>query len=127
MVSFNVQSLLFSHSVVSNSVTPWTAAVTSPSFTISQSLFKLMSVELVMVSNHLILCRPHLLPPSIFPSIRVFSSESVLPIRWRKYWRFNFNTSPSNEYSGFLPVRKYTHVFLYIGYYFMCLQLLVSP
>ena len=72
----------------------------SLSFTICWSLFKLMSVELVMPSNHLILCHPLLLLPSIFPSIRVFSSESVLPIRWPKYWSFSFSISPSNEYSG---------------------------
>ena len=93
----------------------------------SRNLLKLMSIELVMPSNHLFLCRPCLLLPSVFPIIRVFSNESVLPIRWRKYWRFSFNTSPSNEYSGFLPFRKYTHAFLYIGYFFMYLQLLVSP
>ena len=66
-----------------------------------QSLLKLMSIESVMPSNHLILCHPLLLLPSIFPSIRVFSNESVLPIRWPKYWSFSFNISPSNEYSGF--------------------------
>ena len=66
----------------------------------SQSLFKLKSIKLVMPSNHLILCHPLLLPPSIFPSIRVFSSESVLCIRWPKYWSFSFSISPSNEYSG---------------------------
>ena len=66
------------------------------------SLLKLMSIELVMPSNHLILCHPLLLPPSIFPSIRVFSNESVLPIRWPKYWCFSFSISPSNEYSGLI-------------------------
>ena len=70
----------------------------------SWSLLKLMSIELVMPSNHLILCRP-LLPPSIFPSIRVFSNESVLHIRWPKYWSFSFNISPSNEYSGLISFR----------------------
>ena len=65
-----------------------------------------MSIELVMPSNHLILCPPFLLPPSIFPSIRVFSSESVLHIRWPKYWSFNFSISPSNEYSGLVSSRK---------------------
>ena len=86
---------------VSLFATPWTAACqASLSITISQSLFKLMSIESVMPSNHLILCHPHLLLPSIFPSIRVFSSESVLCIRWPKYWSFSFNISPSNEYSG---------------------------
>ena len=71
----------------------------------SQSLLKLMSVESVMPSNHFILCRPLLLPPSIFPSIRVFSNESVLCIRWPKYWNFCFNISPSNEYSGLISFR----------------------
>ena len=65
----------------------------------------LMSIELVMPSNHLILCRPLLLPPSIFPSIRVFSNESALRIRWPKYWNFNFSISPSNEYSGLISFR----------------------
>ena len=68
----------------------------------SQSLLKLMSIELVMPSNHLILCSPLLLLPSIFPSIRVFSNESVLRIRWPKYWRFSINISPSSEYSGLI-------------------------
>ena len=68
----------------------------------SRSLLKFMSVELVMASNHLILCHPLLLPPSIFPSIRVFSNESVLRIRWPKYWSFSFSVSPSNEYSGLI-------------------------
>ena len=71
----------------------------------SQSLFKLMSIELVMLSNHLILSHPLLLPPSIFPSIRVFSSESVLCIRWPKYWSFSISISPSNEYSGLISFR----------------------
>ena len=68
------------------------------SITNSRSLLKLMSIELVMPSNHLILCHPLLLPPSIFPNIRVFSNESALPIRWPKYWSFSFNISPSNEH-----------------------------
>ena len=68
-------------------------------------LLKLMSIELVMLSNHLILCHPLLLPPSIFPSIRVFSNESVIRIKWRKYWRFGFNISLSNEYSGLISFR----------------------
>ena len=72
------------------------------SITNFQSLLKLMSIELVMPSNHLILCRPLLLPPSIFPSIRVFSSESVLCIRWPKYWSFSFSISPSNEHPGLI-------------------------
>ena len=83
--------------------TPWTAAhQASLSFINSQSLLKLMSIESVTPSNHLILCRPLLLPPSIFSSIRVFSSESVLHIRWPKYWSFSFSMSPSNEYSGLI-------------------------
>ena len=96
----------FSCSVVSDSVvsvfeTPWTAACrASLSITNSQSLLKLMSIELVMPSNHLILCRPLLLLPSIFPSIGVFSNESVLCIRWPKYCSFSFSISPSNECSG---------------------------
>ena len=71
----------------------------------SQNLFKLMSIESVMPSNHLILCHPLLLPPSIFSSIRVFSNESVLRIRWPKYWSFSVNISPSNEYSGLISFR----------------------
>ena len=99
-------SVQFSHSVMSDSVTPWTAAhQASLSITNSRSLLKLMSVESVMRSNHLILCRPLLLLPSIFPSIRVFSSQSVLPIRWPKYWSFSFNISPFNEYSGLISFR----------------------
>jgi len=78
--------------------TPWTAVCqASLSITNSQSLLKLMSIELVMPSNHLILCRPLLLLPSIIPSIRVFSNESVLPIRWPKYWSYSFSNGPSNE------------------------------
>ena len=81
--------------------TPWTAArQASLSITSSQSLLKLMSSELVMPSNHLILCHPLLLLPSILPSIRVFSNDSALCIRWPKYWSFSFSISPSNEYSG---------------------------
>ena len=83
----------------------WTAAhQASLSITNSQSLLKLMSILLVMPSNHLILCHPLFLPPSIFPSIRVFSSESVLPIRWSKYWSFSFSISPS-EHSGLISFR----------------------
>ena len=86
--------------------TPWTAACqASLSITNSRRLLKLMSIELVMPSNHLILCRPLLLLPSIFPSIRVFSKESVLCIRWPKYWNFSFSISPSNEYSGLIFFR----------------------
>jgi len=87
-------------------VTPWTTArQVSVSITNSQSLPKLMSFELVMPSNHLTLCHPLLLPPSIFPGIRVFSNESVLRIRWPKYWSFSFNISPSNKYSGLISFR----------------------
>ena len=86
--------------------TPETAAHQAfLSFSISQSLLKLMSVESVMLSNHLILCRPLLLPPSIFSSIRVFSNESALCIRWPKYWSFSFSISPSNEYSRLISFR----------------------
>ena len=85
--------------------TPWTATyLSSLSITNSQSLLKLMPVESMMPSIHLILCRP-LLPLSIFPSIRVFSTESLLCIRWPKYWSFSFNISPSNEYSGLISFR----------------------
>ena len=87
-------------------MTPWTAErQASLSTTNSQGLLKLMSIESAMPSNHLILCHPLLLPPSIFPSIRVFSSESVLHIRWPKYWSFSFSISPSNEYSGLISFR----------------------
>ena len=87
-------------------VTPWTVACqASLSITNSQSLLKLMAIESVMPSNHLILCHPPLLLPSIFPSIRVFSNESVLLIRWPKYWSFSFSISPSNEYSGLISFR----------------------
>ena len=86
--------------------TPWTAAC-QPSLAItnSWSLLKLMSIKSVMPSNHLILCHPLLLLPSIFPSIRVFSIDSVLHIRWLKYWSFSFSISPSNEYSGLISFR----------------------
>ena len=103
MIFFSsVQS--FSH--VRLFVTPWiTARQASLSITNSQSLFKLMSIKSVMLSNHLILCRPLLLPPSTFPSIRVFSNESFLHIRCPKYWSFSFSISPSNEYSGPISFR----------------------
>ena len=95
-------SVQFSRSVVS----PGTAAhQASLSITNSRSLLKLISIESVMPSNHLILCRPLLLPPSIFHSIRVFSNESALRIRWPKYWSFSFSISPSNEYSGLISFR----------------------
>ena len=100
--SSSVQSL--SH--VTLFVTLWTAAhQASLSITNSWSLLKLMSIELVMPSNHLFLCHPLLLPPSIFPSIRVFSNESALHIRWPKYSSFSFSISPSNEYSGLISLR----------------------
>ena len=101
--------LLYSRSVVSDSLhfaTTWTAVCqASLSFTISWNLVKLTSVEPVMPSNHLIICWPVLLLPSIFPSIRVFSNESVLHIRWPKYWSFSFSISPSNEHSGLISFR----------------------
>ena len=91
---------------MSDTATPWTAACqASLSITNSRTLFKLMSIESVMLPNHLILCYPLLLLPSIFPSIQVFSHELVLPIRWPKYWSFNFSISPSNEYSGLISFR----------------------
>ena len=88
-------------------MTPWTAALqASLSITNSQSLFRFMSIKPVMPSNHLILCpHPLLLLPSIFPSIRVFSNESVLCIRWPKFWSFSFSISPSNEFSGLISFR----------------------
>ena len=98
----SVQSL----SQVQLFATPWTAACqTYLSITNSQSLLKLMSIELVMPSNHLILCLPLLLLPSIFRSIRIFSNKSILHIRWPKYWSFSFSISPSNEYSGLISFR----------------------
>ena len=96
----------FSHSVVVDSATPRTAArQSSLSFTISRSLLKLISIKSVMPSNHLILCHPLLLLPSIFPSIRVFSNESALRISWPKYWGYGFSISPSKEYSGLSSFR----------------------
>ena len=87
-------------------VTPWTTACqASLSITSFRSLLKLMSIESVMLSNHLILCHPLFLLPSIFPSIRVFSNDSILHIRWPKYWSFSFSISPSNEYSGLISFR----------------------
>ena len=98
-------SAQFSCSVVSDSVTSWSAAHEAfMSITNSQSLFKLMSIESVMPSNHLITCRLLLLL-SIFPSIRVFSNESVLHNKWPKYWSFSFSISPSSEYSGLISIR----------------------
>ena len=85
---------------------PWTAArQASLSFTISRSLFKLVSIELLMPSNHLILCRPLLRLPSIFPSVRIFTNESALCIRWPEFWNFSFSISPSNEYLGLISFR----------------------
>ena len=110
METFPKQSFQFSPVQLLNRVqlleNPWTAAYqASLSITKSQSLPKLMSIELVMPSDHLILCHPLLLLPSIFPSIRVFSNESVLCIRWPKYWSFSFNISPSNEHPGLIAFR----------------------
>ena len=100
-------SVQFSCSVVSDSATPWTeAGQASLSITNSRSLLKLMSIELMMPSNQLILCFPLLLP-SIFPSIRVFLDESLLHIRWPKYWSFSFSISPSNEYLGLISFRMH--------------------
>ena len=107
--------MLLRHLVQFSSVSQLCPALCNPmdcsmpgslSITNSQSLLKLMSFESVMPSNHLILCHPLHLPPSIFPSIRVFSNESVLHIRWPKYWSFSFSISPSNEYSGLISFRK---------------------
>ena len=105
-LKYNFSSVQFSRSVMSDSATPWTAArQASLSITNSWSQLKLMSIVLVMPFNHLNLCCPLLLPPSIFPSIKVFSNESVLRFRWPKYWSFKFNISPSNEYSGLISFR----------------------
>ena len=102
--------LLFLFSSVQLFVIPWTAACqTSLSITNFQSLLKLMSIESLMPSNHLILYRPLLVPPTIFPSIRVFSNESNLLIRWPKYWSFSFNISPSSEHSGHISVASPCH------------------
>ena len=102
-ISLSVQ---VSHSVTSDSATPWTAAhEASLPITSSGSLLKLMSIKSVMPSNYLILCHPLFLLPSIIPSIRVFSNESALRIRWPKYWSFSFNISLSNEYSGLISFR----------------------
>ena len=101
-----ISSVQFSHSVMSDSATPWTSAnQASLSITNSQSLLKLMPIESVMPSNHIILCHSLLLPSSIFYSIRVFSNESALRIRWPKDWSFSFNISLSNEYSGLISLR----------------------
>ena len=103
---FYIDHLVQSLSHVQLFATPWTAACqASLSITNSWSLLKLMSIESVTPSNHLILCHPLLFLPSIFPSIRVFSNESVLRIRWPKYWSFSFSVSPFNEYSGLISFR----------------------
>ena len=105
-LSQRASSVQFSHSIVSDSATPWIAAhQASLSITNSQSLPKLMSTKSVMPSSHLILCCPLLLLPPIPPSIMVFSNESALHIRWPKYWSFSFSISPSNEYSGLISFR----------------------
>ena len=99
-------SVQFSRSVVSDSMTPWMAACqASLSITNSRSLLRLMSIESVMPSNHLIVCHPFLLLPSVFPRIRIFSNESAFCIRWPKYWSFSFSISPSNDYSGLISFR----------------------
>ena len=104
--NLNVCSVDFSCSVISDYTTPWTAACqASLSITNSRSLLKLMSIELVISSNHTTLCCPLLLLPSLFPGIRVFANESVLRIRWPKYWSFSFSISLSNEYSGLISFR----------------------
>ena len=96
----------FSHTVVSDSATPWTAACqASLSITNSRSLLKVMSFDLVIPPNHLILCHPLLLQPSILPSIGVFTNETLLLIRWPKYWSFSFGISPSNDYSELISFR----------------------
>ena len=106
--------------------TPWTAVYqASMSIMNSWSLLKLMSVEWVMPSNHLILCRPLIFPHSIFTSIRVFSNESALQIRWPKYWSFSFSISPSSEYSGLISFRmdKYFLLCLFVGNFFFLIFL----
>ena len=103
---YKVFSLVQSFSRVQLFATPWTTTHQASLFiTSSQSLLKLMSIESVMPSNHLILCLPLFLPPSIFPSITVFSNESALRIRWPKYWSFSFNISPSDEHPGLISFR----------------------
>ena len=104
----HVVVVVFSHSVMSDSLWPHGlqhARLLCPSFTITWSLLKLVSIEAVMPSNHLALCCSHLLLPSVFPSINIFSTVSVLCIRWPKYWRFSFSISLSNEYSGLISFR----------------------
>ena len=110
LLQMQFSSVQFSRSVMSDSATPWIAArqaslVMASSITNSQSLLKLMSIELVIASSHLFLCCPLLLLPPIPPSIRVFSNESTLRMRWPKYWSFSFNISPSNEHPGLISFR----------------------
>ena len=107
LMSYTISlSVQFSHSVVSDSVTPWiTAHQASLSITNSRSSLKLMSIESVMPSSHLTFCCPLLLLPAIPPSIRVFSNESTLHMRWPKYWSFSFSLSPSNEHPGLISFR----------------------
>ena len=102
---WSISSVQFSSSVRVFATLRTAARQASLSITNSQSLNTLMSIQLVMPSNNFILCHPFLLPPSIFPSIRIFSNESVLHIRWSKYWSFSFSISPSNEYSGMISFR----------------------
>ena len=131
--------MLFSCSVLSDSLQHHglqRARLPCPSLSISPSLLKLMPIKSVMPSNHLILCRSLLLLPSLFPSIRVFSNESALHIRWPKYWRFGFSISPSNEYSGLIPLeltglilqskglsRVFSNTTAYISYVFLDMYL----
>ena len=106
LVTYYTRIVQFNRSVISDSATPWTAArQASLSITNTWSLLKLMPIESMMPSNHLILCPPLLLLPSISPSIRAFSNESVLHIRWPKYWSFSFSISPSNEHPGLISFR----------------------
>ena len=126
-------SVQFSHSVMSDSLRPHGlqhARLPCPSPTNSQTLLKLMSIESVMPSNHLILCRPLLLPPSVFPSIRVFANELALCIRWPKQWSSSFGISPSNEYSGLMSFRIDWFDLLVVQFKSICslvLSLLYSP
>ena len=118
---------LFSHSVVSGSLGPHGLQQACLSITNSQSLLKLMSIESVMPSNHLILCHPLLLVPSVFPSIRVFSKVSILRIKWPKYWSFSFSISPSNEYSGLISFRITGGYSSYQKHQFSALRLAHGP
>ena len=104
-MKYQFSSVQFSHSVVSDSLRPHESQHARPPITNSRSLFILMPIESVMPSSHLILCRPLLLLPPIPPSIRVFSNESTLRMRWSKYWSFSFSVSPSNEHPGLISFR----------------------